>query len=348
MTNQTIDTSIFYNINKLMSYNALYSFCMGERGLGKTYAGKKKMIDIWLKNRKQSIYTRRTVTELDKVKDSLFNDIAKDKKYQHLEIEVKGYQGFIDGECFCYFIPLSTSTQYKSASFPDVEFIFFDEYILTKTGRNSYLKNEMTLLNDLVFTVFRYRKPTVYLCSNAVSFVNPFFSYFGIEPRPNDKFITIKNKYNNEVDVVVELTQKGAYRDMIKKTRFAQMLEGTEYGSYAIDNNTLEDSSDFIMENKPFGFNYFRGAFRVGNRIIGAWSVMNLDNGVWFGEKIDPSSNNKYTVYSNQNFEGWRNVKIDRNSYNIKYIKKCFLEGTCYYEKQEVKKLFVEEISKFL
>lgn len=343
---EQVNKNIYYNMNKLMSYNALYSFCMGERGLGKTYAGKKKMIELWKRKRKQSVYTRRTVTEIDKVKDTLFNDIAKE--YDDIEITVKGYQGFIDGECFCYFIPLSTSSQVKSASFPDVEFIFFDEYILTKTGRNDYLKNEMTLLNDLVFTIFRMRKPTLYLCSNAVSFVNPFFSYFNIEPKPTDNFITVKNKNTGEVDVVVEMTQKGEYRETLKKTRFAQMLEGTEYGSYAIDNNTLEDSNDFILENKPFGFNYFRGAFRIGNKVIGCWSVMNTDSGVWFGEKIDPNSHNKYTVYSNQNFEGWRNVKIDRNTYNIKYIKKCFLEGSCYYEKQEVKKLFVEEISKFL
>ena len=62
-----VNKNIYYNMNKLMSYNALYSFCMGERGLGKTYAGKKKMIELWKRKRKQSVYTRRTVTEIDNV-----------------------------------------------------------------------------------------------------------------------------------------------------------------------------------------------------------------------------------------------------------------------------------------
>ena len=54
------------------------------------------------------------------------------------------------------------------------------------------------------------------------------------------------------------------------------------------------------------------------------------------------------TIYDIPDKDNKINEIIDRNTYNIKYIKKCFLEGSCYYEKQEVKKLFVEEISKFL
>lgn len=343
---ELIQDEIFYNPNNLFSYDAIFSFCMGERGAGKTWAGKEKMIKLWTKKKKQSVYVRRTVTELDKVKDTLFNDIQK--KYTDIEITVKGYQAFIDGECFCYFIPLSTSSQYKSASFPDVEFIFFDEYVLKKTGHNDYIKNEMELLHELVFTVFRLRKPTVYLCSNAVSYVNPFFESFNIEPKPSDHFIKIKNKYGY-IDVVVELTQKSKYREVLKKSRYAMMLEGTSYGSYAIDNNTLEDTNDFIVKKKPSDFNYFRGAYRVGNKIISAWSVRNADSGVWFGtDKYDPNSKWKYTVYSKENYEGWRNIKIDRDNFNIKYIKKCFLDGKCYYEKQDVKKLFIEQVSRFL
>lgn len=333
--------NFYYSINKLMSYNALFSFAMSERGLGKTFAGKKKMIEDFTKKGKQSIYVRRTATEMDSVKDTLFSDIAK--HYPNLEITVKGYQGFINGECFCYFVPLSTSSKLKSASFPDVEFMFFDEYIITKNGRNNYLKNEMVLLLDLVETVFRLRRPRVYMCSNAVSFVNPFFSFFGIEPKPEDNFISAKDGL-----VVVELAKDYNFKDEKKKTDFAKLLEGTDYSKYAIDNETLEDTSDFIISNKPEGFNYFRGAFRIGHKIIGCWSEGALDTGVYFDEKYDKQSKWKYTVYSNQNFIGWKNIKIDRNHWNMKYIKDCFLDGRAYYKNQEIKKMFYEEISKYL
>lgn len=337
-------TSVYYSMNQLMSYNAVYNFVIGERGNGKTYQGKKKMVRDWERKRTQSIYVRRTETEINSVKDTLFNDIALE--YPQYTFEVKGEQGFINGECFCYFIALSTSAKRKSSSYPLVDFIFFDEYIITKTGHNRYLNNEMTLLNDLVETVFRTRDACVYLCANAVSYVNPFFEFFGIEPQKGQRFITIKD--DGDVLLCVEQTDTAEYREVKKKTKFARLLKGSAYGSYAFDNNTLEDTNDFIVKKKPSDFNYYRGAFRIGDRIIGAWSQGAEDTGVWFGEKYLENNRWNYTVLSNGNYQGWRNVKADRNHWNIKYIKKCFLNGMCYYENQQVKKMFVEEVSKFI
>ena len=348
--------NFYYNSDKLFSYNAIYSFSMGERGNGKTYQGKKRGVKNFQKKGTQMIYVRRTQTEIDNIKNSLFNDIALDMK---LNITVKGNQAFIDGKLFCYFIALSTSNKFKSASFPLVDLIFFDEYIITRTGRNNYLKNEMNLLNDLVETVFRTRKPNVYICANAVSYVNPFFTYFKLEPKPSDTFLTIPlvvPKYsllrevcNKYTGVVLELTNSGEYRQMKSETPFALLLQNTEYGDYAFNNTTLEDNQEFIQSKKPQEFNYFRGAYRINDKIIGCWSWSIHDSGVWFGiNKIDKNSNWKYTIYSNENYEGWKNVKIDRLNHNIKYIKSCFLEGKIGYENQEVKKMFVEEVSKYL
>lgn len=339
-----IDTSVFYNPNKLFSFNALYSFCMGDRGCGKTYAGKKKMIKDWLYKGKQSVYLRRTVKELEMVKDNIFEDIAPE--FQGHEITVKGFQGFIDGECFCYFMALSIAPQYKSASFPLVDFIFFDEYVVTKTRNNGYLKNEMILLHDLVSTVFRHRDPFVYLCSNAVSYVNPFFEFYKIEPKPKEQFIKHKDNYG-DIDVVVELTGASAYREMVKRSRFARMLEGTAYYDYAIENETLEDTNDFLVPKKPQGFDYCRCAFRIGNKVVGVWSRNVGDSGCYISEKYDPSCT-KYTIYSNQNFEGYKSIKIDRNSWNISYIRTSFLNSKTWYESQAIKKMYIEEISKYI
>lgn len=333
--------NMYYNLNKLMSYNALYSFAMGERGAGKTFTGKEKMIKDYVKKGLQSCYIRRTVTELDKVKDVLFNDIQKE--YPQYKITVKGYGGYINGELFCYFMALSSSAQYKSASYPDVGFMFFDEYVAPQGRRNPYLPNEMTLLLDLVETVFRLRDEKVYLCSNAVSYVNPFFDYFGIEPKGTERFIRDKTG-----EVVVELTKNSAYLETKKKTRRAKMLEGTEYYAYSIDNEVLEDNSEFLVDKKPQGFDYCRCAFRVGDKIVGLWSYGATDSGIWVGDMYDENATLKYTCYTNQNFSGWRNIKIDRTHWNTKYIRKCFLEGRVYYENQTNKKFFTDVVSKFI
>ena len=356
-----INKNIFYNSNKLFSYNAIYSFVMGERGGGKTFDGKDRMLNLFIKKNKKSIYLRRTQSELDKVKDTLFDDIAK---YRGLDIKVKGNGAYLDGKLFCYFMSLSTSTNYKSASYPDVDLIFFDEYVITQTGYNHYLKNEMVLLNDLVETVFRLRKPNVYICANAVSYVNPFFTFFNIEPRKGDRFIVRKLcipkdspilKHNSLSDlmskytgVVVEMTDIKDYKEVKAMTPFALLLHGTQYGDYAFNNETLEDTQDFIVGRKPSDYNYFRGAYRIDNRIIGVWSWDIHDSGVWVGSTYDVNSNWKYTLYTSENYEGWKNIKVDRYNFNITYIRECYLNGKCQYENQDTKKMFMDEVSRFL
>lgn len=342
-----IDTSIFYNMNKLASYDALLYMVMGERGNGKTYAGKEKMIKLWLNKKKKSIYVRRREAEMDKVKDTLFEDIQKN--YPNIEIKVKGYQAFIDGELFCYMIPLSVAKNYRSASFPDVDFIFFDEYIPEDL---KFLPDEMSKIYSLISTVFRLRRPNMFFSTNAVSYVNPIFEEFNIQPKPTDNFIPVK-VYNPStkkhfISFVVELTKESDYRNVVNATDFAVMTKNTSYGAYAMNNDVLFDTNDFIVEKKPQGFNYFRCAFRVGNQIVGVWSYGASDSGVWIGENYNKNDKCLYTVFNNENFEGWKNIKIDRNNWNLGYIKKCYLEGRCWYKNQSCKRLFMEQISKYL
>lgn len=41
--------SMYYDINKTLSYNTLFNFVVGPRGAGKTYDGKKRAISNFLK-----------------------------------------------------------------------------------------------------------------------------------------------------------------------------------------------------------------------------------------------------------------------------------------------------------
>lgn len=59
-----IDNSIFLDFNKPLSYNALLSFIVTERGLGKSYGAKKYVAKHFVKKHKQFAYIRRYKTEL--------------------------------------------------------------------------------------------------------------------------------------------------------------------------------------------------------------------------------------------------------------------------------------------
>ena len=157
----------WYSPERLLSHNAFLNFVMSPRGNGKSYSAKKRIIKNFLKDGSQAVYVRRTKVEIDEVKDTFWNDISIE--FPNLEFEVIGYIGYINNEEVVHFIPLSTSTNKKSASYPKVNFIVFDEYIITKTTYNRYLKNEMILFFDLIESVFRRRENCrVLLMANAV------------------------------------------------------------------------------------------------------------------------------------------------------------------------------------
>lgn len=234
---------MWYSYDRLLSYNGLYNFVLSNRGGGKTYGAKKRQINNFLKKGTQFIYVRRYKTEL-KNKQQYFDDIAKE--YPNHKLEVKGNECFIDGKKFGYFIALSTSQQLKSVAFPNVTEIYFDEFIVDK-GHIRYMTNEVEVFLDLFETVARKRDNVrAFFLANNISLVNPYFVYFNCIPRDNERFTVAKNG-----NVVVELFTDNEFIEEKQKTRFGQLIEGTNYANYSIHNKSLRDKDTFIQKFKP-------------------------------------------------------------------------------------------------
>ena len=53
-----LDKSLFYNFGPILSRNAVFNFCVGGRGIGKTYGATKLGIKNYLKDEQQFIYLR--------------------------------------------------------------------------------------------------------------------------------------------------------------------------------------------------------------------------------------------------------------------------------------------------
>ena len=68
-----IDTSIFYDGNRILTHNCLFNFIVGSRGNGKTFWFKKWAIEDFLKNEGQFIYVRRNTKEAKKA----FKDLKR-------------------------------------------------------------------------------------------------------------------------------------------------------------------------------------------------------------------------------------------------------------------------------
>ena len=83
----------YYSFDKVLSYNAVYNFVIGARGLGKTFGAKKKAINDYLNKGWQFIYLRRYKDEVKDVRSSFFADIAH--FYPDVQFRVKGKEAQI-------------------------------------------------------------------------------------------------------------------------------------------------------------------------------------------------------------------------------------------------------------
>lgn len=327
-----IDKNIYYNFNRLMSYNGLFNFVLSPRGNGKSYGAKERIIKNYLKNGEQFIYVRRYKTELKK--KHLFFDDIRDKFKEH-KLEVKGNQALCNGKVMGYFIPLSTSRTEKSTSYPNVCTIIFDEFVIGK-GNLRYLEEEVETFLDLYETVARLRelqgkKPVkVLFLANKVSIVNPYFVYFNCVPKTEERF----SVYNNG-NIVIEQFTSQAFIDEKYKTRFGQLIQGTQYGDYAIENESLSDNMNFVLDKKPKNIEFLFSVMFKG-REVGVW--INYKEGFCYACKdIQPSSKQRYVLTKedmNFNYIMFNRLK---NFFLFREFGNYFKQGLVYFESMDIK-----------
>ena len=128
--------NIYYNINNLLSYNALLSFVIGERGVGKSYSAKKFVAKRFINKNKQFVYIRRYKTELKQsmIKKGVpifWKQIENDEELKNHNFNNDNELMKIDDKIAGFAIPLSIANILKSATYDNVDTIIFDEFIIT-------------------------------------------------------------------------------------------------------------------------------------------------------------------------------------------------------------------------
>lgn len=321
-------SDMYYNLNKLLSRDKLLNFVVGNRGGGKSYAAKRWAINSWIKNKKQFIYLRRYFTEFENI-NSFFSDI--ESNYTGHNFEVKNGCFYIDNEIAGYYMALSTSQRNKSNTYPDVDKIIFDEFIIDK-GAYHYIKDEVTLFLDLCETVFRMRDFKALLISNAITSVNPYFMYFGLYPKDGAKFVT-KN------ECCVEFYKSEEFVRKKKETKFGKLIDGTRYGAYNIDNEFYRDNYTFIE--------------KMHGRCV-PWvhiKYMNDDYYIWYGTDSGyvyfnhtPTPNNTFTMAmtTDDHTPNYMLIKNFKNSKYLKDVRMCFEIGTVRFDCLKSKNAFYE------
>lgn len=267
----------WYNGQEMLSRNGMLNLLYGGRGTGKSFYFK-----VWtlLAAKGETVWVRRYENEIRDAQDKFCEDLISNGFIgEDMEVEHKGNTIWLDGEPRIHFVALSVSMKKKSVPYPNVNQIIFDEFIETRVNRN-YLPNEAEMLLEFISTVNRYRpdRPEVrtFLIGNKVSWFNAYTAYFKIEP-----FEGRYKTYNNGL-VVVENYENRDFEEKMKQTRFGQLIAGTKYAQYAIENQALRDSSDFIVRRPKDS--WLRVNVRVGPDTYGIWT----DGGrLYFSEDHD-------------------------------------------------------------
>lgn len=234
-----MEQSIYYDIDKTLSKQRLFNFVVGPRGVGKTYGFKRRVIQNFLKKGEQFVYLRRYDTEMPSSKmRNYFDDIA-DEFPDHEFISHNGLFR-IDKEIAGWYFPLTKAIMLKSIPFPNVSLIGFDEFIIA-TGTHHYLPKEVTSFLECYSTISRDRDITAIFMANAITITNPYFIYFNISLPPGRKIMLYD-------EICIEYVDSPAFEEHMRKTRFGKIISGTTYGDYAINNDFLLDSEDFIRK----------------------------------------------------------------------------------------------------
>lgn len=266
-----VDESVYFDGNKIWSYNAPMNIVVGERSEGKTYWFKRKGIRNYLRDGSTWVYCRRHNNTLKDMLDNkpFFGDIVANVEFPGIEFKVDGRTMKLrrdedsPWEIFGYFAALSKAQTYKGTTDPTCTMLVYDEFI-NETRVPPYLPNEPTVLMNFWETLDRREdRVRVFLVANAADLVNPIFLEWGITlDKPG---IT---RYKDGL-LVVQWDDNPAFADHAANTNIGRFTAGTGYDTYA-RGNIFVGSGDEFVERKP-----------STARPVCALSYRDLRYGVW-------------------------------------------------------------------
>ena len=315
---------------------------------GKSYGSKKFVAKRFIKKHKQFVYLRRYKTELKQAmmkngNPVFFDQIKNDPDLKDHTFSNKNDTMYIDDKLCGFAMPLSIANILKSSSYEDVDTIIFDEFLIDK-GNYHYLQNEVVQLLDVIETVARLRDIRVIFLGNAISITNPYFTFFNLSLPYNSEVNIAKRDNQGNPLIIVYYAKNHAYRDVKKQSRFGQLINGTDYGNYAIDNEFLRDSKAFIKKKTKNCRFYF--ILVINGKHYGVWSDYN--KGLMFiSNDFDPNCPVMFSINPDDHNEHTLLIR-GRTSPFFKSIIEHFRMARLCFDNQQIKNNVMQYLIKFL
>ena len=261
--------SKYYDGTKLLSLLDLDGnkpeifMCTTNRTGGKTTYFSRLLVNRFIRKKERFALLYRYNYELDSISDKFFKDIKslffpeyvmESQRMAHgvyhilymrkLESVLRKEQLTEDDICG-YALALNNADAIKKYShlFSDVQSIFFDEF---QSETNHYCQNEVEKFVSIHTTIARgqgkqVRYVPVYMCSNPVSIINPYYTQMGISER-----LQKDTKFLKGHGFVLENGFIESASNAQKTSGFNKAFSNNKYVAYSSEGIYLNDNLAFI------------------------------------------------------------------------------------------------------
>ena len=295
-----MDKDLFYNGTRLINSKDKFGkrpelfFVDGNRSAGKTTWFYRYLVNRFLKHNEKFMLIYRFQNELKGCSEQFFANVGP-LFFSGLDCtEVKRQDGafyelLIGGRSAGYAVSLNGSEKLKKLShfFKDVERMYFDEF---QTKR--YVPDEVNLLINLHTSVARgknqpVRYVPVYLSSNHISSLNPYYKALGVANTIDNMNFGI---YKGD-GFVVEKNMNDPVAELQKQSAFMRAFSNSKEVDHTINNTSQTDNYNFIERLKVRNFKYICN-IRVDDETISLKRVFDIP-GVMFYFSNDHDNNIK-------------------------------------------------------
>ena len=324
----------YYDGTKLLSLTDINGnrpeiyMCTTNRTGGKTTYFGRLVVNRFLDKREKFGLLYRYNYELDDCAEKFFKDIGELFFNGYTMTSKKRAKGiyhelYLNGEPCGYAVSINSADQVKKNShfFSDVKRLIFDEF---QSESNTYCPNEIKKFISVHTSMARgqgeqNRYLPVYMLSNPVSIINPYYVELGISSR-----LTDETRFLRGDGFVLEQCFVESAADAQKSSGFNKAFARNSYVAYSSESVYLNDNKAFV--DRPQGVGRYMATLKYNGQTYGIREFAEAGV-IYCDDRADETFPLKITVTTDDHELNY--VMLKRNDlflFNLRY----YFERGCF------------------
>ena len=324
----------YYDGTKLLSLTDINGnrpeiyMCTTNRTGGKTTYFGRLVVNRFLDKREKFGLLYRYNYELDDCAEKFFKDIGELFFNGYTMTSKKRAKGiyhelYLNGEPCGYAVSINSADQVKKNShfFSDVKRLIFDEF---QSESNTYCPNEIKKFISVHTSMARgqgeqNRYLPVYMLSNPVSIINPYYVELGISSR-----LTDETRFLRGEGFVLEQGFVESAADAQKSSGFNKAFARNSYVAYSSESVYLNDNKAFV--DRPQGVGRYMATLKYNGQTYGIREFAEAGV-IYCDDRADETFTLKITVTTDDHELNY--VMLKRNDlflFNLRY----YFERGCF------------------